>query len=162
RLLYATPPAEQMSASLGGIVAHGSGVLGYRFAPPQDSATLESGRVVSLEGRALFAASAVLPSVGQLRLSAQEVARGRVGVMLAIAIVLFVLSAWRMRRGLAWRAVVVAIGVICVAVAPLSAFSNFTALFDPALYYTPLGGPLTANAAALGLTSALVLLILLS
>ncbi|HEX7938506.1 MAG TPA: hypothetical protein VF483_05900, partial [Gemmatimonadaceae bacterium] len=51
--------------------------------------------------------------------------------------------------------------VASVALAPLSAYSNVGPLFDPALYFTPLGGPLTANSAALALTSALALLILM-
>src|SRR6185436_490010 len=91
-----------------------------------------------------------------------EFARGRVGGMLALALAAFILAAWRMRRGLRWRSSVVAVGIGCVALTPLSAYSNLTVLADPALYFTPLGGPLTANAAALGLTSALALLILLS
>src|SRR5207244_599574 len=72
------------------------------------------------------------------------------------------IAAWRDRREMAWRATLVAVGLACVALTPLSAFSNYSRLFDPALYFTPLGYSLTANAAALALTSALVLLLLLA
>src|SRR5205085_2305002 len=71
-------------------------------------------------------------------------------------------ATWRERRGLRWRASLVALGLATVALTPLSGYSNYSRLFDPSLYYTPLGGPLTANAAALALTSALVLLTLLT
>jgi signal transduction histidine kinase len=161
QLLYATPPAEHMSQSLGGQVALDEGIPGFRFVPAADSVSLESGHVVRVGGQALFAAAAVLPSVGEARLRALEFARGRTGGLLALALVVFLLAAWRLRRGLAWRSGVVAVGIGCVSLAPLSAYSNLAALFDPALYFTPLGGPLTANAAALGFTSALALLVLL-
>ena len=161
QLLYATAPAELMSQSLGRRVADNEGVSGFRFVSPEDSGTLGSGRVFRFGNRALFAAAAVLPSVGEARLRALEFARGRAGSLLALALAVFILAAWRMRRGLRWRSGVVVIGIACVALAPLSAYSNLAPFFDPALYFTSLGGPLTANAAALGLTSALALVILL-
>ena len=162
QLLYAAPPAEHMSPSLGALVAEAEAIIGFRFVPPADSSQLPSGHVIAVAGKPLFAASAVLPSVGEARLRALEFARGRAGVFLALSLGAFILGAWRMRRGLRWRSSVVAVGIACVGLAPLSSYSNLAAFFDPALYFTPLGGSLTANAAALGLTSALALLILLS
>ncbi len=162
QLMYATSPAEHMAPSLGALVAARQGVSGFRFVPAGDSATITGSRVIRVVDRALFAATAVLPSVGEARLRALEFARGRTGAVFIVSLAIFILASWRMRRGLYWRTGVVAVGVIVVALAPLSAYSNSAALFDPALYFSPLGGPLTANAAALGFTSALSLLILLS
>jgi two-component system nitrogen regulation sensor histidine kinase NtrY len=160
-LLYATPPAEQMSQSLGARVAAEERIPGFRFVPPTDSASLGSARVFRVGDRSLFAAAAILPSVGEARLRALEFARGRAGAFLALALGVFILAAWRMRRGLRWRSGIVAVGITCVALSPLSSYSNLAAAFDPSLYYTALGGPLTANAAALGITTALALLVLL-
>jgi two-component system nitrogen regulation sensor histidine kinase NtrY len=162
RLLYATPPADRSVASLGGDVARTTGVAAFRFVPPNDSASLGEARMVRVGQRPLFAVSVVMPSVGEMRLRVLERARVRVGVLLALAIACFVIAGWRVQRALRWRTAVAGVGVVTVALAPLSAYSNRTQFFDPAIYYTKLGGALTANAAALGLTSALVLLVLLS
>jgi signal transduction histidine kinase len=162
RLLYATPPADRSVASLGGEAARATGISGFRFVPAPDAASLGDARVVRIRSRPVFAVSAVLPSAGQVQLGVLERARVRVGALLALALACFVVAGWRVRRGIRWRAAVAGVGVLAVALAPLSAYSNRWLSFDPAIYYTRLGGPLTANAAALGLTSALVLLILLS
>jgi signal transduction histidine kinase/ABC-type multidrug transport system fused ATPase/permease subunit len=110
----------------------------------------------------LFAVQAELLTQGEVELRLLERARLLVGLLLAGALACFIVAAWRSRRGLRWRTALVAVGLACVALTPLSAFSNYSRLFDPGLYFTPLGGPLTANAAALALTSALVLLLLLA
>jgi two-component system nitrogen regulation sensor histidine kinase NtrY len=162
RLLYATPPADRSVASLGGDVVRATGIAAFRFVPPNDSASLGDARVVRVRHHPLFAVNVVMPSTGEMQLRVLERARVRVGALLSLALACFVIAGWRVQRGLRWRAAVAGVGVLVVALAPLSAFSNRTQFFDPAIYYTQLGGALTANAAALGLTSALVLLVLLS
>jgi two-component system nitrogen regulation sensor histidine kinase NtrY len=164
RLLYTVSPADRLAQSIGVDVARNSGIAGFVFAPPADSATMVGARVVRADpgGRPLFAVRAELPTQGEVRLRLLERARLYVVALLAVALASFILAAWRVRRSLRWRGSLVVVGLACVALTPLSAFSNYSRLFDPALYFTPLGGPLTANAAALGLTSALVLLTLLT
>jgi len=162
RLLYATPPADRSVPSIGGDAARATGVSAFRFVQPGDSASLGDARMVRVRTRPLFAVNAILPSVGEVHLRVLEQSRVRAGGLLALALMCFVVAGWRVRRGLQWRAAVAGVGVVAVALAPLSAYSNRTLFFDPTIYYTPIGGPLTANAAALGLTSALVLLMLLS
>jgi two-component system nitrogen regulation sensor histidine kinase NtrY len=162
RLLYSVSPADRMAKSLARDVAVASGIAGFRFVPPADSMSLTGGRVVRVDGRALFAVSAEPRAQGEVQLGLLESARLLVGLLLAASLACFIVAAWRGQRGLRWRTALVTVGLACVALTPLSSFSNYSRLFDPALYFTPLGGPLTANAAALAITSALVLLILLA
>ena len=166
QLLYAVSPADRMVRSIGGDVATRSGIASFRFVPVADSASLygagASAQVVRADGRALFAARAEAFTQGEVQLRLLERARLLIGLLLAVSLACFIVAAWRDKRGLRWRAALVAVGLACVALTPLSAFSNYSRLFDPSLYFTPLGGPLTANAAALALTSALVLLLLLA
>jgi signal transduction histidine kinase/HAMP domain-containing protein len=151
-----------MAQSLAGDVAKRGGIASFRFVPPADSATLNGGRVVHADGRPLFAVRAEPLTQGEVQLKQLERARLLIGILLAFALACFIVAAWRNKRGFAWRTGMVAVGLASVALTPLSAFSNYSRLFDPALYFTALGGPLTANAAALALTSALVLLLLLA
>jgi two-component system nitrogen regulation sensor histidine kinase NtrY len=164
QVLYAIPPADRLIRSLGGDVVRRTGIAGFRFVPPIDSAGLAGARTIRAapDGAALFSVRAELPTQGEVRLRLLERARSMVGALLALGVACFIVAGWRGRRALRWRSAVIVIGLACVAFTPLSAYSNYSRLFDPALYFTPLGGPLTANAAALALTSALVLLTLVT
>jgi two-component system nitrogen regulation sensor histidine kinase NtrY len=167
RLLYAASPADRMVQSIGADAARraggaGGGIAGYRFVPARDSATLPGARGIRLGDHALFAARAELLTDGEVRLRLLERARLLVGSALALALACFIVAAWRAQRRVRVRILLVGIALAAVALTPLSAFSNYSRLFDPTLYFTSLGGPLTANAAALALTSALVLLTLLA
>ena len=161
KLLYAVPPADALGESMGETIARREGVQGFRFGPPA-AASSANARVFRVGDRALLTASAEPFVQGEMQLHVLERARLVLGLLLSMSLACFVLACWRARRSLAWRAAVIAIGLLCVALTPLSAYSNYSRLFNPALYFTPLGGALTANAAALGLTSALVLLLLLA
>ena len=162
RLLHAASPADRMVSSLAGDVARRAGIAGFAFIPLADTGLVPGARVLRAEGRALLAVVAQPPTQGEVQLRLLERARLLLGVLLALALATFIVSAWRGRRGLRWRAALTAVGLLCVAMIPLSSYSNYSRLFDPSLYFTSLGGPLTANAAALALTSALVLLLLLA
>jgi two-component system nitrogen regulation sensor histidine kinase NtrY len=164
RLLYADSPADRIASSIGRAIAEDAGIGAFRFVPARDSVTLSGARVMRAEGdgRAMFAVGAELLTQGEVRLRLLERARWLVGACLGLALACFIVAGWRGQRGLRWRGALVAVGLACVALTPLSAFSNYSRLFDPALYFTPIGGPLTANAAALALTSALLLLTLLT
>ncbi|HEU4993500.1 MAG TPA: ATP-binding protein [Gemmatimonadaceae bacterium] len=162
RLLYAAPPADGLAESIAGDVAARTSIASFRFVPAADSASLSGARVISVQGRGLFAVRAEPLTQGEVQLRLLERARLPAGLLLAAAFACFIVAAWRGRRVLQWRAALVAVGLACTALTPLSAYSNYSRLFDPSLYFTPLGGALTANAAALGLTSALVLLLLLA
>lgn len=162
RLLYAVPPADRIAPSIAGDAARRAGVARYDFAPLAGPATPVGANVLSAGGVGLAAVRPVLLTEGEVQLRLLERARLLVGTALALALACFVVAAWRERRGLRWRAVLVLVGIACVASTPLSAYSNYSRLFNPAVYFTPLGGSLTANAAALALTSALTFLLLLT
>jgi len=163
-LLYAVAPADRLTESLAEQVAARAGVARFRFVPPADSATLPGAVVMRPGGivRPLFAAAPDLLTEGEVQLRLLERARLLIGVLMAIALAAFLVGSWRYERAVRWRAGLVIVGLACVALTPLSAFSNYSRLFDPSLYFTPLGRALTANAAALALTSALVLLFVLT
>jgi len=162
RLLYAVSPADRLAPSLAGDLARRYGLRGFRFSPATAPDSSPGARTIQAGGRALFRVSADALDQGEMRLRVLERARLVVGLLLGVALACFVVAGWRYRRALRWRAALAGVGLVAVALAPLSAYSNFSRLFDPALYFTSLGGPLTANAAALTLTSALTLLLLLA
>jgi signal transduction histidine kinase len=161
-LLDAFPPGDQMVGSLSTDLAATASIAGFEFAPANDAGAPPEWRVVRIGETPLLAARVDLHTQGEVRLRLLERARLITGMLLAAAVACFIVAAWRPRRELWWRAALVLVGLACVALMPLSAYSNYSRLFDPALYYTPLGGPLTANAAALAFTSAMVLLTLLA
>ena len=116
------------------------------FAPAQDT---------------LLAARPVPPEREEARLGVMEAARTAGTVTLALGLLCFLAAVWREERTFAWRLVPLGVWLIAVALAPLSALSSDSTLFDPTVYYAPLGGPLTGTVGALGIAAAAVLLGLL-
>src|SRR4029079_19165717 len=114
---------------------------------------------------ALRADARELASVRPIMLSRGEahervVERGRitVGVSLALAVLVLGAISWRRPAPLVQRLGALLIAVLAVGLVPFNAYSNVSSIFDPAVYFAPIGGPLTGSAAALAVTSALVLL----
>lgn len=167
-LVHAAPPADRLASTVAGAVANETGLRGFAFAPAETPGiragrTADSGVVtIGPPAAPLFEATPLAPEQGAAHLALMERVRFRVGASLIVALAVFVLAAWRASRSLAWRAGALAVALGCTAVAPLNQLSNLTRLFDSAVYFTPLGGPLTANAGALLLTTSLVLLGLLA
>ncbi|MGH7637261.1 MAG: hypothetical protein ACREOK_06375, partial [Gemmatimonadaceae bacterium] len=161
-LVQAVPPGDRMVGSLGAEVADAASIAGFEFASPAAAGAPPEWRLIRLGDAPILAARVTLHTQGEVRLRLLERARLVSGVLLAVALASFIVAAWRPRRQLWWRAALVLVGLACVAFMPLSSYSNYSRLFDPALYFTPLGGALTANAAALAFTSAMVLLTLLT
>src|SRR5436305_9524422 len=84
-------------------------------------------------------------------------ARGTIALVILLLVFLF--FAWRTsRRRLAPRLFAIAVTLAVTALVPWNSFSNTSRIFDPAVYFSKLAGPLTANAAALSISGALVLL----
>ena len=166
-LVHAAPPADRLAATLAGATAQEAGLRGFAFTAGADArgegGSAGPGRfTVGPPAQPLFAVTPIAPDRGAARLALLEHARLRVGAILVLALAVFVLAAWRAGQALGWRAGAVAVALGCTGVAPLNELSNLSRLFDSAVYFTSLGGPLTANAGALLLTSALVLLALLA
>jgi signal transduction histidine kinase len=159
-LLVAQPPADRLSRGLAQRLPSDEIAEGFSFAPPSDSGAPAALTYVD-RGRALFVARAMVPSEGEVRFRLLERARVRVGVGLLVALVAFMIMVARREMGVLAAAVGALVVLRCIAVVPLSEFSTRSRLFDPAIYFYPAGGALTANAGALALTSGTLLLVVL-
>jgi signal transduction histidine kinase len=155
-VLHAAPPADRLTESLDSRVAPLHGVASYEFAPPEN---VRGGPVVlSTQGKPILRALPRLAEPGEVRFRSAAMFRARGAVVLVSLVLAFLIYAWRERHTVSERlfAIVVALGI--TALVPWNSFSNTSRLFDPAYYFSRLAGPLTANAAALCISSALVLM----
>lgn len=155
-VLHAAPPANRLVESLDSLLAPLQGVASYEFAPPGDS---RGGPVVlTYGGKAILRALPRLAAPAEVRFRRAAMLRARGTIALVVLALAFLVYAWRDRRALGQRLFAVAVGLAITALVPWNSFSNTSRLFDPAYYFARLAGPLTANAGALCISSALVLL----
>jgi len=157
-LIDAAPPADRLSVPLTKRVEAHVGLGGFVFAPPVDSSDNPEILHYAVSGQRLFDARAFPLAQGEIAARITEIARARAGLAFALGLACFVIGVWRGTRDLARRAGALALGLACTALVPLSQYSNLTRLFDPSVYFSANGGPLTGNAGALAATSAFVLL----
>ena len=156
-LLDAAPPADRFVTTLAQPIADRAGLKEFKFLPPSDTGAADVLHYRS-DATHLFDVVAVPLTQGEVGQRVEEIARARAGVALVVALVCFVIGVWRSTKATPQRAATLAIGLACIAMVPLNQYSNLGRLFDPSVYFMARGGPLTGNAAALGLTSAVVLL----
>ena len=161
-LLDATPPADRLSAPIAGEIAKLVGIPGFEFSTAPAAADMVEWQALRARAQLLVYARPAPVTQAALRLETLERARLAVALAAAIALACFLVGTWRVGRLFRWRLAAVAVALTCTALVPLGAFSNYSRLFDPALYYTEIGGALTANAGALIITGVLTLLILLA
>ncbi len=159
-LLQAEPPADRLAPGLADVVAASTGVRGFQLARPGTELGAD-GMTIIVGGDSLIALRPLAPMRAETRLRLIERARVRGAILLALSVIALLVAVWRYARPLPPRFAVLGVGLACIAIIPLNEFSNATRLFDPAVFFAPLGGPFTASIGALGLTSALVLLGLL-
>jgi two-component system, NtrC family, nitrogen regulation sensor histidine kinase NtrY len=159
-LLLAQPPADRLSRGLAQRVPSNEVTEGFSFSPPSDSGARDALTYVD-HGRALFVARALVPSPGEVRYRLLERARVRVGLALLVGLVAFLVIVARREAGVLAAVAGVLVALRCIAVVPLSEFSTRSRMFDAAVYFYPAGQELTGNAAALALTSGLLLLAVL-
>ncbi len=156
-LLFAAPPADRLIQGLANALPSDEVTEGFVFGPPGDSATSESLQYAD-GSRPLFVARPLVPSPAEVRYRLLERARVRVGIALLVALGALLVTVARRPAG--WLAagggVLVILG--CIATVPLSEFSTRTRLFDPSMYFFEPGRAFTANAGALALTAATLLL----
>ncbi len=159
-LLHVLSPADRHTRGLAQRISSGEVSEGFTFDPPSDSAPGDALRYVDA-GRPLFTARALIPSQEEVRYRLQERARVRVGVAVLLALLAFLIAVAR-RGGGAVSVLGGAVVVLaCVAIIPLSDFSTRSRLFSPLVYFLGAGRALTGNAAALALTSATALFVVL-
>ena len=169
-VIHAESPGDSLVSALADRVASRVGLDGFvvevdaraRAAMDTGNAQRNAGTLVFAPAQdTLLAARAVPPEREEARLVALEGARTSGTVTLALALLCFLAAVWREERTFGWRLVPLGVWLIAVALAPLSALSSDSTLFDPTVYYAPLGGPLTGTVGALGIAAAAVLLALL-
>lgn len=161
-VIHAEPPADALADALATRLAAATGVLGFAFADAHLARALPGAGIVSFAGTPLLAVRAVAPSGSVLRMRAWEHTLPRAGALLAGLMLVLLTVAWRRETGLRPRFFALAVALAVPAVLPLSAFSNLSTWFDPSFYLVRSGWRFTANAGALALTAALLLLALLS
>ncbi|HUF25431.1 MAG TPA: ATP-binding protein [Gemmatimonadaceae bacterium] len=159
-LLHADPPGNRLAPGLAELVTSTTGVRGFELARP-GAALGPVSTAIGHDGATLLGLRALAPIQSETRLRLVERARVQGAILLVLSLVGFLVAVWRHARPLLPRFAAIGIGIACVAIIPLNEFSNATRLFDPGVYFAPLGGPFTASIGALGLTSALILLALL-
>ena len=157
-LLFAEPPADRLSSPLSRRVASETGLNGFAFALPTDSSSSAEVLHYALGSHRLFDVRAAPLGQDEMKERIKERVRARAGIAFLLALACFIIGVWRGTRALSQRVAALAVGLACTALVPLNQYSNLTRLFDPAVYFTPKGGPLTGNAGALATTSAIVLL----
>ncbi len=157
-LLYAYSPADHLTRGVAQRLASGEVAEGFEIVPPSNPPQDDELRYLD-HGRPLFVARALIPSAGEVKFRLLERARVRAGVALLLALLTFLVGIARAGGGLIILAAA-AVVLRCFAVIRLSEFSTRSRLFDPSVYFLP-GTAYTANAAALGLTSATALLLVM-
>jgi signal transduction histidine kinase len=155
-ILHAAPPANRLTQSIDSLLALSQGVDSYEFAPLGDARP--GTVVVPYKGAPLVRVLAQLAASEEVRFRRAATLRARGTVVLIILTLAFLVYAWRDRRALAERLFAVAVSLAITALVPWNTFSNTSRLFDPAYYFSRLAGPLTANAGALLITTALLLM----
>ena len=155
-VLHADPPADNLVRAVDAYLAPLEGVSSYELAPPEDT----TGGVVVLayQGKPILRARPQLAAVAEVEFRRALMLRTRGIAGLVVLLLAFLIYAWRDRHALAQRLFAVAVLLAIAALIPWNSFSNTSRFFDPAYYYSKLGGPLTANAGALFISATLVLL----
>jgi two-component system, NtrC family, nitrogen regulation sensor histidine kinase NtrY len=155
-VLHAAPPADKLVEAMDARLQMAQGVASYEFSPPDST---NGGPVVlSAESRPVLRALPHLAASAEVRFRRAAALRTK-GIIGLVALVLgFLIFAWRDRRALGQRLFALAVALAITALVPWNAFSNTSRLFDPAYYFSKVGGPLTANSGALFISVALVLL----
>ncbi len=158
-LVSAIPPADRFARALTQTLADPSDVARTVIESP-DSSRVEEGTTVIVvpDGtRRLARVRAMARTEGETRLALLQGARARTAVPLAISMLLVLVVSWRRPARTMQRLSVTIALLLAIAIAPLNALSNLSPLFDASSYFAAMGGPWTANVAALLLTTAIAL-----
>ena len=161
-LLSAASPGDRLSHPLSRRIAAASRLDDFIFSAPGGLAGNAPVLRFEYRGQRLLDGRAAPLQAGEVIQRLRERLRIDVGLLLGAALACFIIAAWRETRRVLPRLATLGIALAAVALVPLNEYSNFTRLFDPSVYFTSIAGTLTASAGALGLTSAIVLLVLLT
>ncbi|MCC6245123.1 MAG: hypothetical protein IT353_19925 [Gemmatimonadaceae bacterium] len=166
-LVSAIPPADRFSRALTqtwtrDVFAGGVDASRTVIESPDSTRVAEGTTVILVPNgdRRLARVRALARSEGETQLMLLQEARLRTGLPLAIAVLAMLVVGWRRPARTVHRIGIAATLLLALAVAPLSALSNVSALFDATSYFASMGGPWTANVASLLLTTSLGLALL--
>jgi two-component system nitrogen regulation sensor histidine kinase NtrY len=152
-VLQALPPADRLATGLLSRVATEEAIGGFALSPPPGPG------VPLLRGAGgvpLLAAEPVALSAAEIGLA--DEARWRARIVLVFGLVLVAFIAVAARGGGAERVAAFGVAIVSLAVIPFNAFSTHSRLFDPSYYFTPAGGPWTANGGVFLLSSTVLAL----
>ena len=158
RVVDARAPADRLTSSLADRLAGRLGLADVMIAEPAALELDDSLRAYAVGGETVLAYELLVPPPATARLLRLSRARAVGGVLLTLALLIYLLTQWRQASGIAGRLAPIGVALACLAIVPLNLLSSFTPLFDPGVYFATLGGPFTASVGALTLASALVLL----
>lgn len=158
-VVHAEAPADRIAAPIDVPVARRAGALAYAFVGP-DSAVPGS-MLFSSGNRRLLRFRALLPNRGEAQLARVTASASTGARILAVALIVFLLGAWRVNGALAWRIVPLVGAMGCLALLPLNSFSSASPFFDPTVYFSEFGGPFSSSVAILALSAAIAVLALL-
>jgi len=161
-VIHAEQPADALTSTLASRVARASGVEGFVYASPEAITSVSDAALLAVDSVPILAARANTPSVENLIGASWERRLPWLGISLFVMMVALLALAWRRDLGLRPRFLAIATGLTVPTVLPLGVFSNLSTWFDPTFYLVTSGGRYTANAAALAITAALLLLGLLT
>jgi signal transduction histidine kinase len=154
-LLHADPPGNSLGRSLDRTVARRIGIRDFEVAP--GGKRTDGWTTLPVTGGVTVSVRPLALSPGESRLRVRAGSALTAAAALGVALLCFLISAWRRPAGLVRRLASLLGALAVIATVPLSSFSNLTRLFDASVYFAKFGGPLTASAGALSLTSALAL-----
>lgn len=155
-LLHSEAPADKLALGIDASLPQRSLVRGFRLADLADTSVDHV--IADAAGRPLLRAESLPTSPDVIRFARTASIRARGAIVLGVLVVVLIALTWRERRAVISRLAALAVAAIAVALVPWNNFSNFSRLFDPAYYFSPIGGPLTASPAAFAMSSALLLL----
>ncbi len=167
-VLDAVPPADRIAAPLAGMATWPVTAKRFEFELlDAASAAAASAADVTPVARLPLADGSVLRAIPgalvreEVELRTTEAARTRGLVLLGLLVAAFVALAWP-PAGARTRLATLAVLLATVGLVPFATVSNATRLFDPSVYFAPIGGAWTASVGALLLTGGLLLLAVLT
>ena len=150
-LLHAEPPANFLSRPLDASIDARDQVESFSLGRASDEA---AGEVVrDGRGSPLLRVDATPLPPEMLQFNRREKLQARGSLFLGLAFVVFLAMCWTDRRHLGTRIFALSVAAVMIAVVPWNNFSNVSRAFDPAYYFLRNGGPFTASAGAVLMSS---------
>lgn len=156
-VLHAEPPADRLSAGLDSRISGRDEIESFTFAPASDTAAGQP--VLRVNGATALRADAIPLPRAMVQFGRVATARAWGTILLGFGLLALLAVAWRDRKLLGQRLFAIGVCAVAVGIVPWNSLSNSLRAFDPTYYYSPIGGPFTANAGVLAISSALLLLL---